>query len=98
MEIKKRILKNVAPEDISGVLEAERETIAQEEERQREIEAYLATLSGHQLHNLKRRAKKASEQALDRANAKKAVPPWVNANGARCSLLLQGKFTWPAFT
>ncbi|MEP6065902.1 MAG: hypothetical protein ABJ246_08705 [Paracoccaceae bacterium] len=82
MEVDKGILKNVAPEDIAEVLEAERETNALEEERKREYEAYLATLSRHQRHNLKRRAKKACEQAHDRAKAQNAVPPGVKRDNA----------------
>jgi len=77
MEIDFNILKNVAPEDVAEVIEAERETIAAEAERAREYQAYLDSLNRHKRHNIKRRAKKACHRAFDRAIEKGGVPAGV---------------------
>ena len=45
MNVDQRILKNVPQEDIAEVIEAELETIADEEKREEEYEAFLASES-----------------------------------------------------
>ncbi|MCB1466217.1 MAG: hypothetical protein KDK08_03515 [Rhizobiaceae bacterium] len=57
--------------------EADRETVAFEAAWQAEIEAYLKTVGPQKRHNIKRRAQKAYDSAMRRAEAKNAVPAWL---------------------
>ena len=83
MNVDQRILKNVPQEDIAEVIEAELETIADEEKREEEYEAYLASLNRHKRYDLKRRqAKKPCYRAFKRASDANAVPPGVTRDDA----------------
>lgn len=56
---------------------ADRETEAFEAAWHAEIAAYLKTLDKDKRHNYKRRAEKAYDSAMHRAEAKNAVPSWL---------------------
>jgi hypothetical protein len=57
--------------------EAERETVEFEATRQERYKTYLATLTKHERHNLKRRAQKCCDSAFSRADKLNAVPRWL---------------------
>ncbi|WP_417809639.1 hypothetical protein [Thioclava sp.] len=59
--------------------EAERETEALKAMRKAEREAYFASLSKHQRHNLKRRPDKCYDESFRRARMKNALPLWLTS-------------------